>query len=59
VVHQPAILAIAYFVVQWQAPIAVKLPVVVLGAFLLSIGLVELVIKRVGFLRLIFGMKAG
>jgi len=59
VVHQPAILAIAYFVVQWQAPIAVKLPAVVLGAFLLSIGLVELVIKRFGFLRLIFGMKAG
>jgi glucan biosynthesis protein C len=59
VVHQPAILAIAYFVVQWQVPIAVKLPVVVLGAFLLSIGLVELVIKRVGFLRLVFGMKAG
>jgi surface polysaccharide O-acyltransferase-like enzyme len=58
VLHQPAILAIAYFVVQWEAPIAVKLPVVVLGAFVVTIGLVELVIKRVGFLRALFGMKA-
>jgi surface polysaccharide O-acyltransferase-like enzyme len=56
VVHQPVILAIAYFVVQWQASITVKLLVVVLGAFVVSIGLTELV-KRVGILRLLFGMK--
>jgi glucan biosynthesis protein C len=58
VVHQPVILAIAYFVVQWEASIALKLLVVVLGAFVVSIGLTELVIKRVGILRLLFGMKA-
>jgi glucan biosynthesis protein C len=58
VVHQPVILAIAYFVVQWQASIAIKLLVVVLGAFVVSIGLTELVIKRVGILRALFGMKA-
>jgi len=59
VVHQPVILAIAYFVVQWEAGIAVKLLVVGLGAFAVSIGIVELVVKRVGFLRMLFGMKAG
>jgi len=58
VVHQPVILAIAYFVVQWEASIAIKLLVVVLGAFVVSIGLTELVIKRVGILRVLFGMKA-
>jgi glucan biosynthesis protein C len=57
-VHQPAILAVAYFVVQWEATIAIKLLVVVLGAFVVSIGLTELVIKRVGILRVLFGMKA-
>jgi len=57
-VHQPAILAVAYFVVQWEASIAFKLLIVVLGAFVLSIGLTELVIKRVGILRVLFGMKA-
>ncbi len=58
VVHQPVILAIAYYVVQWEASIALKLLVVVLGAFVVSIGLTELVIKRVGILRVLFGMKA-
>jgi glucan biosynthesis protein C len=57
VVHQPVILAIAYFVVQWEASIAIKLLVVVLGAFAVSIGITELVIKRVGILRVLFGMK--
>lgn len=57
VVHQPAILVIAYFVVQWETSILIKLVVVALGAFVLSIGLCELVIKRVRILRLLFGMK--
>ena len=38
VVHQPVILAIAYFVVQWQAGILLKLLVVVLGAFVVPSG---------------------
>ena len=59
VVHQPVILAIAYFVVRWEAIIPIKLLVVVLGALVASIGLVELVIKRVGVLRVLFGMKGG
>ena len=58
VVHQPVILAIAYFVVQWQAALLIKLLVVVLGAFAVSIGLTELVIKRVPVLRGMFGMKS-
>jgi glucan biosynthesis protein C len=59
VVHQAVILAIAYFVVQWETSIPIKLLVLVLGSFLVSIGLYEWVIKRVGILRLVFGMKAG
>jgi len=57
VVHQAVILAIAYFVVQWQATILIKFLVVTFGSFAVSIGLYEVVIKRVGILRLIFGMK--
>lgn len=56
-VHQPAILAVAYFVVQWEAGITIKLLIVLFGAFALSIAVVELVIKRIGLLRLLFGMK--
>lgn len=57
VVHQPVILAIAYFVVQWDAGILPKLMVVIVGAFAVSIGLTELV-KRAGILQVLFGMKA-
>jgi hypothetical protein len=59
IVHQPVILAIAYFVVQWDARILVKFLVVCFGAFVMSIGLTEFVIKRANLLRVIFGMKAG
>lgn len=58
VVHQAVILAIAYFVVQWEATIAIKFLVVVLGSFVVSLGLYEWVINRVGLLRGLFGMKS-
>jgi hypothetical protein len=56
--HQPVIIVIAYFVVQWDAPIIVKLPVVVAGSFAVTIGLYELIIRRVRPLRMLLGMKA-
>jgi hypothetical protein len=51
------IIVIAFFVVQWDAGILVKLPVVVLSSFAVSIGLYEMIIKRIQPLRLAFGMK--
>lgn len=58
VVHQPVILAIAYFVVQWEAGILPKMLPVFLGAFVVSLGFYELIVRRVAPLRAIFGMKA-
>jgi len=58
VLHQPVIVVIAFFVVQWNAAIAVKLPVVVLSSFVVTIGLYELLVRRIRSLRLAFGMKA-
>lgn len=57
VIHQPVILIIAYFVVQWEATILIKLVVVVFGAFVGSIAFTELLIRRVGVLRAMCGMK--
>lgn len=57
VLHQPAIIVIAYFVVQWDAGLWLKAAVVVVGSLAVSIGLYELVIKRVSILRTAFGMK--
>jgi glucan biosynthesis protein C len=57
-VHQPVIVAISYYVVQWNVGLLPKILVVVLGSFVVSVGLYELTIKRVGILRPMFGMKA-
>jgi glucans biosynthesis protein C len=58
VVHQPVILAIAYFVVQWDAGILPKLLVLMISAFAVSLGLYQFFICRTASLRALFGMKA-
>jgi surface polysaccharide O-acyltransferase-like enzyme len=58
VVHEPAIIVIAYFVVQWDAGLLPKLLVVVLGAFAVSLGFYQFVIRRIGPLRAMFGLKS-
>lgn len=59
VLHHPAVIITAFYVVQWQTGVTVKMLAVVAGAFVVSIGLYELAIKRFGPLRTMFGMKAG
>ena len=55
--HQPVIMAIAFYVVQWDAGIPVKLLTVVAGSFVATLAIYELVIRRIGPLRALFGMK--
>jgi glucan biosynthesis protein C len=55
--HQPVIMAIAFFVVQWNAGIPVKLVTVVVGSFVATVAIYELIIRRIGPLRTAFGMK--
>jgi peptidoglycan/LPS O-acetylase OafA/YrhL len=57
-VHQPVILSIAFFVVQWELNLWLKLLVVVIGSFVISLAIYELIIKRIRVLRSLFGMKA-
>lgn len=57
-VHQPVIISIAFFVVQWGVNLWVKLLVVVLGSFVISLCVVELLVKRFNPARALFGMKA-
>jgi peptidoglycan/LPS O-acetylase OafA/YrhL len=59
VVHQPVIIVIAYFVVQLNASLVPKLLLVVIGSFIVSLALCQFVIRRVGVLRVAFGMKRG
>jgi hypothetical protein len=58
VVHQPVIIVIAYFVVQWNTGLLAKLSVVVFGSFAISFGLYQFIIRHIRPLRAAFGMKA-
>jgi len=58
VLHQPVIFAIAFYVVQWQAGVTAKMLTVIPASFVVSIGVYELLIRRVAPLRAVFGMKA-
>jgi glucan biosynthesis protein C len=65
--HQPVIIVIAFFVVQWDtstvlgvgAGILVKLLIVVLSSFVVTLGLYELLIRRINAARVLFGIKSG
>jgi glucan biosynthesis protein C len=56
--HQPVIVVIAFYVVQWEAPLPVKLLVVVLGSFGATLALYELLVRRLGPVRALLGMKS-
>ncbi|MFC1936677.1 acyltransferase family protein [Chloroflexota bacterium] len=57
-IHQPVIIFIAFYAVQWEVDILIKLLVVVIGSFALSLGLYELFVRRINLFRALFGMKS-
>jgi hypothetical protein len=57
VFHQPVIIILAYYAVQWQASLVIKLLFVVLGSFCVTLGIYEFLIHRIALLRRVFGMK--
>ena len=58
-VHQPVIIVLAFFVVQWAGVgLLVKLLAVMLGSLALSLGLIELLIRPFKPFRTLVGMKA-
>jgi len=57
VLHQPVIIILAYYAVQWQASLVTKLLFVVIGSFCVSLGIYEFLIHRIAVLSRLFGMK--
>jgi peptidoglycan/LPS O-acetylase OafA/YrhL len=55
--HQPVIIVIAYFVVQWDVGMTLKLLMVLVGSLLVTLGLIELLIRPFKLTRALFGMK--
>jgi peptidoglycan/LPS O-acetylase OafA/YrhL len=57
-IHQPVIIFIAFYAVQWEVDLTIKLLVVVIGSFAVSLGLYELLVRRINPARALFGMKS-
>jgi glucan biosynthesis protein C len=55
--HQPVIVVVGYFVVSMHIQVLLKFVLITLTSFLVIAGLYWLMIRRINFLRLIFGMK--
>jgi peptidoglycan/LPS O-acetylase OafA/YrhL len=56
--HQPVIIVVSYFVVQWDAGVFVKLMVILLTSLVIVLALIELLIRPFRPIRRLFGMKA-
>ncbi len=57
VLHEPVIVAIAWFIVGWHAPVLAKYAALVTLSLAATIALYEILIRRFRLTRLLFGMK--
>ena len=55
--HHLVIVIIAFYVVQWDMGIHPKMAVVLLGSFFITLGLHELIIKRIPLVQTVLGIK--
>lgn len=57
ILHQTVIIAVGYFVIQWPLPWASKYLIVLAATVLICFALYHGLIRRLGLLRLLFGLK--
>jgi len=57
VLHQPIVVAVAYGVVPWDAPIIVEYLVIVAISLALTLGAYEVLVRRTRVTRFLFGMR--
>ncbi len=55
--HEPVIVAAAYLIVRWHAPVLAKYPALVAISFAATLTIYELAVRRYRPTRLLFGMK--
>lgn len=57
VLHMPVLTIIGFYVVQWPVGIWLKYPFIVAATLVVTLGIFELLIRRVNLIRLLFGLK--
>jgi peptidoglycan/LPS O-acetylase OafA/YrhL len=58
ILHQPTLLVIGYFVIQWAVPDFAKWAIIFVSSFIAIIALYEFVVRRFNLVRFLFGMKS-
>lgn len=56
ILHVAVIVSVGYFVIGWDVPLLVKFVIIMVAAFMITVGIYEVLIKRVRGLRLLFGL---
>ena len=56
-VHYPVTFLFAFYVVQWEVHLLIKMSIVVIGTFAISLGLYECLVRRLDPVRALFGLK--
>jgi glucan biosynthesis protein C len=57
ILHLPVNTIVGYFIIQWPVSIAVKFLVINVLTFLATYAVYEVLVKRIGVMRFLFGMK--
>lgn len=57
VLHMPILSLVALFVVRWDLPLLLKLLLITVATLVVTFGIYDLVVRRVGILRFLFGLK--
>lgn len=58
ILHQPVLILIGYFLVQWQIPDFLKYIAIAFSSLVLIMGLYEFLVRRFNLMRFLFGMKS-
>jgi glucan biosynthesis protein C len=57
ILHQTVIVAIGFYVLKWGLPVPAAFTFIALASLIASVAVYDLLVKRVGVLRFVFGMK--
>jgi glucan biosynthesis protein C len=57
ILHQPVLLCVGYFAVQWAIPDLLKWVIIFPTSFVVIVALYELLVRRFNVMRVLFGMK--
>jgi len=56
-IHHPVTFFTAFYALQWEVGLSVKMWFVLIGSFVISLGMYEFLVRRINPVRALFGMK--